>query len=74
MFRKSNIDGYTTDFEIEYKKSIIRPGDSVHIKHSTSTFIANRYNEKTKMIELFGIYDKKFHHFNINCLIAQNDI
>lgn len=70
MFRRSNIDGYITEFEIEYKKLIIRPGDSVRIKYSSTIFIINRYNEKAKMIELYDINDKKFYHFNINCLLA----
>ena len=68
MFRRSNIDGYITEFIIEHKNSIIEPGDVVHIKSSNYTFIANRYNKNTKMIELFCINDKKFYHFNINCL------
>ena len=68
MFRKSNIDDYITEFKIEYKDSIIKPGDAVRIKSSNYTFVANRYNEKTKMIELFCINDKDFYHFNINCL------
>ena len=74
MFRKSNIDDYITEFKIEYKDSIIKPGDAVRIKRSSAAFIINRYNEKTKMIELFGINDRKFYHFNINCLIVKNNI